>query len=228
MPDLPPAKEDLKGYIGIYEESVRVSFIGESTVAGVGTDTHKSGLAGRVSAKLASHYKKQVHWQVDGRVGYTKEQVIRDILPNIDLSESNLVIIAIGGNDSFALTPPSKWYYLSRKLIDKIKNVNPTIKICFASLPPTHQFPSFNKPMRGFVGGQTKILSKTLSQTVEHYGSDVSFLDEPVDFHEYKNRAPEGTQLKDLFSDGYHPSTITYDLWADDIVNHLSHIYSSI
>jgi lysophospholipase L1-like esterase len=228
MPDLPPAMEDLEGMVGDFEKILNVTYIGESTMAGVGTSTHKLGLAGRVSEKLAKNYQKIVQWKVDGRVGYTKKMLIDEVLPDLNCKHSDLIIIAIGGNDSFVLTSPNKWYYLTRKLIDKMLDMAPNARICFASLPPTHQFPSFNKAMRGFIGKQTNLLRTSLIKTIAKYGEEVTFVDKPVNFIEYCERGPEGTTLADLFSDGYHPSAITYDIWSEDIVEHISKMYRQL
>lgn len=196
-------------------------------MAGVGADSHKDGLAGLVSQRLSDFYKTNIQWQVEGRIGYSKKQVVEEVLPEINCSEDALILVAMGGNDSFYFTAPQQWYFYTQRLIDYLRSQTDGI-ICFASLPPTEQFPSFNKAMRSVVGRQTSILREALMEIVDHNDDRVTFVDKPVNFHEYKDRWPEDIELADLFCDGYHPSTITYALWAEDIVEHITRHYAEL
>ncbi|MEL6988803.1 MAG: GDSL-type esterase/lipase family protein, partial [Bacteroidota bacterium] len=109
VPDLPEAKgNEGKVYIQ-HSKPIKILLIGESTFAGVGVEEHKDGFPGAFAKQLASHYNRSVSWKVYARSGYNAKRVNYKILPKIEDQDVDLVLIGLGGNDSFELNRPNQW-----------------------------------------------------------------------------------------------------------------------
>jgi lysophospholipase L1-like esterase len=197
-------------------------------MAGVGVRSLLNGLPGLIARELAETNKQKWSWRTHAHVGYSIKQLYQALETTPLNYVANLTLIAIGGNDTFYLTKISTWLHYLEKLCDLILRTNPTSKIVFASLPPAGTFPSFGKHMRAFIGGQNDLLTSTLDEYCSNQSDDISFVQEPVVFEEYAQRAGGETTLDDLFCDGYHPSAITYRLWAEDICQHIKWLYKQL
>ena len=58
MPKLPEANLDLIGQIGRGKKKLKVLALGESTIAGVGVDSHKKGITGYLASSLSKQLKR--------------------------------------------------------------------------------------------------------------------------------------------------------------------------
>ncbi len=197
-------------------------------MAGVGVTSLKSSLPGLVSQHLATRYGGRWSWQTHAHIGYSLKQLYDD-LQDVDITcMASVTLVATGGNDTFYLTKPSTWLAYLQRLCDYVLAGNPTTKIVFASIPPAGTFPSFGKYMRAFVGGQNELLREGLAHFCHNQNSAITFVDKPVVFDEYLERAGGSTKMDELFCDGYHPSGITYRLWAEDISQHIYSVYKDL
>lgn len=227
MPKVPAAADDWVGSTG-HGPRRSILCIGESTMAGVGVQSLRSSLPGLVAQHLARRYPALWSWHTYAYVGHSIRQVLERLKEvNLDVNAS-LCLVALGGNDTFYLTKPSTWLSYLGRLCDLIRFHNPGTKIVFASLPPAGTFPAFGKYMRAFVGGQNELLTQVLADFCKNQNDTITFVDKPVIFEEYVERAGTGTMMDDLFCDGYHPSGITYHLWAEDISQHIYSVYSNL
>lgn len=223
MPQVGPAKHDISGAVLVRGSTpIRLICIGESTMAGVGVTTLKQGLPGLVSTDLSKAYGQTVQWVTHAYVGYSLKQVNDNLrLPVCD-STTTIALIATGGNDSFYLTRPSSWLVEVQRIVDSLQAAAPNIKICFASFPPAESFPGFGTTMRRVLGRQTQLLRQSLIEYIADL-PDITFVTAPVDFEAYVGRSAQASAISDLFCDGFHPSSITYDIWAQDIAHHIIH-----
>ncbi|MEL6624440.1 MAG: SGNH/GDSL hydrolase family protein [Bacteroidota bacterium] len=187
--------------------------LGESTIAGVGVETHALGFTGTLAQSLAEMLQTDVRWKVYAKSGYTAKDVQQKFLPQISEETVDLVVIGLGANDAFALHHPQRWRKDVRNLILQIQEMYPTAPIFFCNMPPIKDFPAFTPQMKFVIGNLVEILGEELKILVEemphvyYEGSVISIL-------EWGRKLEIQDPLAAFFSDGVHPSTFAYQVWA--------------
>lgn len=219
VPRLPEAK----GKEGILKHHSKREFrllcLGESTIAGVGVDTHEEGFAGSLAKELSPILEANIEWEVIAKSGYTAKQVAEKLVPKID-NQPDLIIIGVGGNDSFQLNSPMQWKKDIQALIDIIRVKHPSTPIAFTNMPAIKEFPAFTWPIRFVVGGLGALLGEALSEVVD-VNNNVYFSSEVIDLSVWTKRYKVKNEKSDFFSDGVHPAKLTYQVWAKDFANFL-------
>lgn len=213
IPDLPEAIEPNGSFIRSGTEPFTLITLGESTVAGVGVERHEDGFTGTLAKELSIKLNRTVNWSVYAKSGYTAKKVHRHILPQVEESEADLFVIGLGGNDSFEFTAPYWWERNIHKLIAEIRRRFGDVPIAFANMPPVREFPAFSSLMHGAIGAQVDYLGLTLSNLIENM-DDVHFDHSQLDFRGWIEENNLDLVPDDFFSDGVHPSVLTYQTWA--------------
>ncbi|MEM6691861.1 MAG: GDSL-type esterase/lipase family protein, partial [Planctomycetota bacterium] len=93
----------------------------------------------------AATYSCTTHWRVIARSGYTAQKVYEKLLPKVQSTQLDLIVIGLGGNDTFKLTPPNKWKRDIQRLILELRKRFPKTPIIFSNVPPIRSFPAFTK-----------------------------------------------------------------------------------
>ncbi len=217
---LPEAK-DPEGSVNINSgHNLKVLFIGESSFAGVGSNFHKNSFAGHFSKELSSSFHSNINWKVYAKTGYNVEKVYQRILPKIEETHCDLLVIGIGANDSFEFTQPKKWLQNIQLLIDSLRNKFPKTPISFAQLPTIEAFPALTKEMQFVLGNHKDLLAQYLyNQTLKN--ENIYFPTDKVDIQKWMKQLKADQTIADFFSDGIHPSELTYKLWAKESVQFL-------
>lgn len=221
VPKLPEAAKP-EGRAGEeFTPSHRVIFIGESTFSGVGVTTHAEGFAGALANELAQQFQSQIHWKVFARSGYTARKIRERILPQLKEERADLIVVGLGGNDAFNLNLPWYWKLQINKLIAALRLEFGNTSIVFAHMPPIKDFPAFTPLIRWSVGNLVEQLGAALAEVVEGKPS-VYYPHEIIRLSEWSARFKEDMQPKDFFSDGVHPSALTYRLWAGELARFIA------
>ncbi len=221
IPDLPNASKP-QGKASHVEAKItkKIIIIGESTMAGVGVQQHIQGFAGHFAARMATKYFAAIEWKVFAISGMTARELRQDILPKIAQQKADLIVVGTGANDAFKLRAPQQFIREIKKLVEDIEGRFPNTPMAFLNMPPIRSFPAF-----------TPLIQFTLGNLVEMYGDALVPLFEPKANIYYSNRklslvdwaerhqVPMDVEL--FFSDGVHPSGLTYQLWAEDFVQFL-------
>lgn len=220
IPLLPAAKNPT-GCVNINaEKTLKIIFIGESSFVGVGSEFHQNSFAGHFSTEISARVQYNINWRVYAKIGYNVNQIHNKIIPQIEESSCNLLIIGIGGNDTFELTQPKNWNRKIRLLIEDLQSKFPNTPILFAHLPTVETFPAFSKQMRFVMANHKNILADHLGEQVLKY-QNVFYPTAKINVKEWMKHLKEGENLSTFFSDGIHPSELTYQLWAKDCVDYL-------
>ena len=205
---------DTTGEVGTGAE-FNLLVIGESTMAGVGADSHRLGFTGRLAYYLSEILGQKVQYEVVARSGYTAKMVVERLLPKLATKQPQLIVIGLGANDAFTLNTPWKWRQAVTQLIEKLQDKYQQAPIHFINMPPIKEFPALPPVLRWTVGNLVDIFGSELGSLVAKY--------ERVYYHKEKIRLSTwGKKYKltadpsTYFSDGIHPAMITYDLWARD------------
>lgn len=199
---------------------LQVIAIGESTFAGVGVATHAEGFTGAFAASLAKHLDRSVQWRVYARSGYTAKRVREKLLPKIEEAQTDLVLVGLGGNDAFRLNRPTEWRKDCMALIEGLQQRFPGVPIVFCQMPPIREFPAFSALIKSTVGGLVEMLGRTLVQLVDEYDG-VFALSDTITLQAWSQRFGLTATPSDYFSDGVHPSGLTYRIWAQDVAQQL-------
>ena len=99
--------------------------LGESTMAGVGIAKHTLTLTGLTAGRLNKLLGYSVNWKILAQNGLTLKNLNKLICEQSD-KNIDLVLVSMGGNDVFQLTPPWIWIKniekctITKQVINKI------------------------------------------------------------------------------------------------------------
>jgi lysophospholipase L1-like esterase len=139
------------------------------------------------------------------------------IIPKIEETTADLIVIGIGGNDAFSLNSPKKWNADVDNLIALLQLKFPNTPIFFTNMPPIKEFPAFTPTIKFVIGNLVEILGECLCAKVEkkenvYYNREIITLKEWSARNNLSNNSPEI-----YFSDGVHPSELTYQVWGKEM-----------
>lgn len=226
MPVLPEATGNEGAVLHQLRKRLRVLTIGESSIAGVGVKTHEEGFTGTLARELSQLFQMTVEWKVYAKRGFTARKLQENILPQIteQSEEVDLVVVGIGGNDTFQLNRPRRWKRDLQQLITTLRERFQNAPIVFIDLPPIRELPAFTKPIKLVLGNWREMLAEELDRLVLHH-KDTYYhphhitLSDWVKRYHFRNLPVLQT---DYFSDGVHPSKIAYEMWAIDIAQFIN------
>ena len=218
VPELPEAQKPT-GTSGDGSPSLRLLGLGESTIAGIGVDFHSKGFTGHLARLLAEQTKRQIDWQVVARSGYTAKKVRERLVPKLSTAPLDIIVIGLGGNDTFKLSSPRHWQQEISALITELQARFPAVKIVFANVPPIRSFPAFTPLAKFVLGRQIDLLHQVLVKLVKEH-SQVWYVSERIRLSYWLEHFKEEAYTPhDFFSDGVHPSELTYRTWAAEVAN---------
>lgn len=206
---------DTRGTVGNGPD-YNLLLIGESTIAGVGVSSHKDGLTGSLADHISSDLAVKVNWEVKARSGYTAAKVNNKIVTKIEMNNPNLIIIGLGANDAFTLNTPRQWCEHISALIKKLQYRYPDAPIVFLNMPPLKAFPALPSLLKNTVGNLIEILGQELDQLIKKTFINVYFNSELIEFKSWGQRYNLSEKKEQYFSDGIHPSQLTYELWGKE------------
>ncbi len=222
VPELPEA-DGVEGKSRSYaksERALKLIALGESTIAGIGVSTHEEGFTGTFAREISRLLGLNMDWKVYARSGYTAKRVKTHIVPSITEKEADLIIIGLGGNDAFTLNRPGKWKVQIQQLIESLRSRFPGAIMVFCNMPPIKEFPAFTPLIKFTVGNLVEILGEELEKIVGDY-PDVFYTKEKITLQGWAHKFSLDAKREDFFSDGVHPSKLTYQTWAKDIANEI-------
>jgi lysophospholipase L1-like esterase len=191
-----------------------ISILGESTMAGVGVQENREGFAGAFARELSAALNRQIDWSLYAKSGTTARTA--SSFGN-QLGDSDLVVVGLGGNDSFTLNSPWRWKKDIQLLISTIRKRCGTVPIVFIALPPIREFPAFTSLMQYVLGGWAALLGRVLSDVIKDE-KNVFFDTRLIRLETWGKRLSPETKAEDFFCDGVHPSALTYRLWAKETI----------
>lgn len=218
VPDLPEALEPQGIASEEYNGKIQLLVIGESTMAGVGVATHEEGFAGALAKELAQQLEINIHWKVYAKSGFTAKRVKEEIIPIITETNTDLIVVGLGGNDAFKLSSPNHWKKHIRGLIIALRAKFKDTPIVFANMPPIKEFPAFTSLIKWTIGNLVEILGTELGKLITDYDK-VYFSSEKIRLKTWVQRLELDAESNDFFSDGVHPSKLTYQIWAKDLTS---------
>ena len=219
IPKLPEAKNPEGSVNTHFNETLHLLTIGESTIAGVGADFHQNGFTGALAETLSNRLKKHIQWKVYAKSGYTVKHLCTKIIPKIKERSFDMIVIGMGGNDAFTLNSPKKWISDIDRLVHLLQINYPATPIFFTNMPPIKEFPAFTKSIQFVIGNLVEILGKELQNFTKNKEA-VFYFNEIITLEKWsKKNSLSSDNASIYFSDGMHPSELTYRIWGEEMGN---------
>ena len=214
-PDLPARDPyELSGLVGDESgtEPLRMAWIGDSVVAGVGASSVDATVPRLVAAALG----RPVRLDVFAVSGERVEDALSDQAPKLeDLPETpQIVVVEIGANDVTHLTGRDDFRTAYDELMDRVKALGAT-HVLALGIPAFHTTPRFLQPLRAIVGWRARQLDAEVRDSARAHGATYvnisghtseEFGDDPDRYHA---------------EDDFHPSDEGYALWAEAVLEAL-------
>jgi lysophospholipase L1-like esterase len=216
VPSLPEATGPDGSIDNESTKTIRIVTLGESTIAGVGVSTHQQGFTGTLAKELASRLGTKVKWSVIARSGYTVRKMTERLVPQLPENGVDIIVVGAGGNDAFTLRSPRQWHDDIQLLIASIKAQCGDVPIVFINMPPIKEFPAFTRIMKFTIGNLVDFFGEKLIRVAANE-QRVYFSSKIIRLADWIHVLGENLTPADFFSDGVHPSELTYQTWAKDI-----------
>ncbi len=206
-PRLPDAQGPTAGTIAGNNEPLNLIAVGESTVAGVGARTQQEGLTGQLSHALSRQSDRAVNWFVAARSGITARESLKELVPKLVGRKADVVLIALGVNDSIEFHSSRRWAADVERLIEAIRAEVGDALVLLSGVPPLDYFPALPEPLSSVLGARSAFLGDASVELAKKLKRVVH-----VPFQ------IDGTRCVDLFcADGFHPSELGYKQWAEQL-----------
>ncbi|MEP6848947.1 MAG: SGNH/GDSL hydrolase family protein [Acidobacteriota bacterium] len=209
---LPDAVGETTGVSGVGDDAVELLVLGESTVAGLGAQTHEKGLAGQFAMRLSERLNRPVRWTAVGKSGVTAQRTIEELLPRVPDQQFDYILLGLGGNDVMKLSSPIKWRREMLRLITMLREKSPETTIFTTNCPAINLSPAIPQPVKAILWELSKMHQANAQEFTA--GLDrVYYYDQPA-------YVPP-----DFFADGIHPSESGYAAWARSMLKFFDEKY---
>lgn len=206
-PRLPEALPPFTGCISGDNSPIRLVVLGESTVAGVGVDYHEQAITGQVAQALAQRTGCMVQWRALGCNGFTAQKVEQNLVPQLSSNDADIVVIALGVNNTNRLHSSQRWSAELDSLIQAVRQRLPNVPIAISAVPPMHNFPVLPQPLRRFLGERAQALDNATGVLIAPM-TDIIHVSFP----------PNMTVTPEYFcEDRFHPSAKGYSVWGEHL-----------
>ncbi|MEM8576432.1 MAG: SGNH/GDSL hydrolase family protein [Pseudomonadota bacterium] len=194
-PPIPEALGDHSGRVGC-GPPLRVLFIGDSSMAGVGADHLDQALPGQVRQALAPYY--DVRWHMHARSSATTRSTLRSLPPH----PCDIAVLALGVNDVTGMVPLRRWMDQTTALVDGlIKRGARAVHL--SAVPPMQRFPALPQPLAWLLGAQAERMNAALRAFAAEVPEVTLHTLPDIDF-----------SPGHVARDGFHPGPETYRLWG--------------
>jgi lysophospholipase L1-like esterase len=181
-------------------EPLRLLIVGDSSAAGVGTETQASALSGQLTSTLAQHFN--LSWRLIAKTGYD----VQDVLDRIEAARQEdfgVAVVAVGVNDVTRGTSSRQWRKRLGNLCKRLESKFWVQHVLLTPVPPMHAFPALPQPLRWYLGKKAASLNRAMrALTAENKNWEC------VD--------PQFPLTREFIAvDGFHPSAAAYSVWAE-------------
>lgn len=211
-PKIPGAAGAPFGTVNEGRAEMRLLFLGESTIEGVGAPTYRESLAGQTAKALAELSNRTVHWHAVGKRGATVQRTIHALLPQVPSIAFDMAVIALGVNNVLRFHRPARFQREMSVLLSNLRSQMGPIPIVLAAVPEVGRFPILPQPLRSGLGLRARAYNIAMARISKKF-SQVTLV---------TTRFEGGSEL--LCEDNFHPSILGYSQWG----THLGHTIASL
>ena len=215
MPKLPDAL-DTEGRYGEGQTPLRLLAVGESSISGVGVERHCDSIVGGLANYLARGGQTRVDYRVVAKSGYDAARVHDELLPQLPADSPDLILLGLGGNDAFQASTPRRFVRHTRRVLDRLRALYPHTPIVMLTVPPIYDFIGFTKLLRFFMGGLARLFGDCLEYLTGQY-EQLHYFNEELSLRKFQELVGRPSEPVEFFSDGVHPTALTYRIWAEQL-----------
>jgi lysophospholipase L1-like esterase len=207
VPRLPPPREP-GGRIGGEAPVFRLLGLGDSTIAGIGCDSHALALTGAVAARFAARSGRAVEWHARGISGATAADVRRTMLPDALAWGAHTVVLSVGVNDAVRGRRPAAFGGDLRAIADAFAGARPAVRVIYAGMPPIGSAPALSPPLSTLLARRARRLRDAADEALNSRAQVVRF--------------PDALATEAFCSDGFHPGDVGCAAWSEWVVAHVA------
>lgn len=209
-PKIPSPAGKPFGVIRNGENSVRLLFLGESTIEGVGAPTYDQTLPGQAAQSVATEAAVTVSWHAVGKRGVTVQKTIQHLLPQLPDERFDMAVIALGVNDVLRFHHPTHFQRDLMSLISQLRFRLGPIPIVLVAVPEVGRFPILPQPLRVGLGLRAHAFNIAMRRMTHLLPmltlAEAEFIG--------------GIEL--LCADQFHPSPLGYQQWGQHLGRHIA------
>jgi lysophospholipase L1-like esterase len=214
LPDDPGYRVDLLVAPGgsgadVGDETLRLAMIGDSTVAGLGSPTVETSLAGLVAQRVADAAGRPVRVMGYGVSGARTAHLVPEQLPEVAAFAPDVVVAVIGSNDVTHLTMPWRLRQQTAALAAAV-DAEVGAPLVVAGIPLFGSATALAQPLRAVVDAYASVLRPVQRDAALEAGASYVAI--------ARDASPRFAGVPEAMSeDAFHPSPIGYGFWADAI-----------
>lgn len=187
---------------------LRMVMLGDSTVAGLGSDSVEESLVFQTGQRVADLTGRPVAARGYGVSGARTADVRDDQLPELD-GEVDVVVIVIGSNDVTHFAPPWRMDDLTASMLTAAREHGGGAPIVLGGIPLFGEARAFAEPLRSVVDGYASLLRRPQRSAANNV-EGVTYVDIA------REASPRFVGVDGaMSSDEFHPGAIGYGFWAD-------------
>ncbi|MCB1508441.1 MAG: SGNH/GDSL hydrolase family protein [Hyphomicrobiaceae bacterium] len=205
---LAPAALPRRHRFGGEGEALRLLFLGDSSVAGVGTDRLEDGLGAQIARKLSEGLGRPVEAVAYGFNSATTADLLTVALPAIGGEDPHIAVMVVGVNDAKNFRSHGAFRRDFGRLCYMLNARFPEAVLAHVSMPPMAIFPVLPTVLRLILDARRMLLDETAARLCKERGL---------------KRLPTGPDVTpDWFAeDRFHMNARGYRLWAEALVPHI-------
>lgn len=212
--DLDDSPVDLDARIGADQPGpvLRVTWLGDSTAAGLGASDAAHSVAGQVADRLAGDLRRPILLTGLATSGDRVGDVLKAQAAKVP-NDAGLVLVSVGANDATHLTGRGDFRARYRKLVDRIRSrTGGRARLVLLGVPDLGAVTRLPQPLRAVAGWR----GEQLDTDVRHLGSErhLGYVDIAGETGPAFRRDPGRL----LAIDHYHPNDEGYRLWTNAVV----------
>jgi lysophospholipase L1-like esterase len=187
------------------EDPVDVTWVGDSTAAGVGADDVEETMAHRVAAGLTG---RPVRLTVLARSGAQAHEVVQEQLDDLRRTGADVVLVSVGANDVTHLTRVATFRQRYRAIVEGIRAAAPDADLVLVGIPDIGTAPRLLVPLRQLAGWR----GDRLDDEIRDIAADEQVLHVDLAARTGPRFADEADRL--FARDRYHPNGTGHGVWA--------------
>ena len=195
-------------------EPLRVVFIGDSSIAGVGVDWLAQAMPQQAAEQASSELQQAVSWRLVARSGVEAREA-RVLFEQDAPLPADIAVISVGVNDVTAQRGVRRFFADYEALLASVRQRSGARAIIITGLPPLHRLPVAPQPLRWYLGLCATRLDRglrALCASREHYR-----------FVSLGWARPE-----DMARDGFHPGPGQYRYWAGLVADEIASLATAL
>lgn len=219
--------------VSVPTKTLSLMIVGDSAAAGVGSLTQQEALAGKLIPALQQQSVINAQfdvlsWSLQATTGHTSFDILRRlyVLPT-PCQPVDIMVLSVGVNDTTSNVSTAKWQQQLEQIIAIAQRKFGIRELIFSSLPPMAQMPALPSPLNNFIGAKATKLDQVLQDVCAKH-NDVHYM--AADFtlmaEKHANGAPIDSAAM-FASDGFHPSSLTYGYWAQQLAELIAQLIDS-